>query len=103
MGASAAVDMSNELDESSTRAMVGLWKGFWRGGYNEGDPLDPFGHSSYAQMGFMSVLHVIYQVCIKPNATANNRILEIGCGQGAWTKTMLTAGEVWCLDVNSAE
>jgi len=92
-----------QVDERSTRAMVSLWKGFWKGGYYEGDPLDPFGRSSYAQMGFVSVLHAIYQVCIKPHATSGKRVLEIGCGQGAWTKTMLAAREIWCLDVNSAE
>jgi phospholipid N-methyltransferase len=89
--------------EFSAAEMVALWEGFWKGGYYEGEPLDPFGESSYAQMGFMSVLHAIYQVCIKPNVTPGANVLEIGPGRGAWTKTMLAAEEIWCLDVNTAE
>jgi hypothetical protein len=89
--------------ELSAAEMVALWEGFWRGGYYEGDPFDPFGQSSYAQMGFMSVLHAIYQVCIRPNITPDTRVLEIGPGRGAWTKAMLAAKEIWCLDVNTAE
>jgi phospholipid N-methyltransferase len=89
--------------EFSVSEMVGLWRGFWKGGYWEGDPLDPFGRSSYAQMGFVSVIHAIHQACIKPNVAAGSRVLEIGPGRGAWTKTMLGAKEIWCLDVNTAE
>ena len=87
----------------SAAEMVALWKGFWQGGYYEGDPLDPFGRSSYSQMGFVSVLHAVYQVCIKPNVGSATNVLEIGPGRGAWTKTMLAAREIWCVDVNSAE
>ena len=87
----------------STEEMIGLWRGFWKGGYHEGDPADPFGRSSYAQMGYLSVLHAIYQVCIRPHVSADSKVLEIGPGRGAWTKTMLAAKEIWCLDVNSAE
>jgi phospholipid N-methyltransferase len=87
----------------SVSEMVALWSGFWEGGYYEGDPRDPLGPSSYAQMGFISVLHAIYQTCIKPNIGPDSHVLEIGPGQGAWTKTMLAAKEVWCLDVNTAE
>jgi hypothetical protein len=75
----------------------------WRGGYLEGDPLDPLGASSYADMGYISVLHATYQVCIKPFVTGEARVLEIGPGRGAWTRTMLGAREVWCLDALSAE
>lgn len=83
--------------------MIALWDGFWKGGYFEGDPLDPFGRSSYAQMGYVSVLHAIYQVCIRPNITPGSSVLEIGPGRGAWTRTMLAAKEIWCVDVNTAE
>ncbi|HMF43978.1 MAG TPA: class I SAM-dependent methyltransferase, partial [Polyangia bacterium] len=91
------------LAEMSVAEMVGLWKDFWQGGYYEGDPLDPFGQSSYAQMGFISVLNAIHQACIKPNVTPETHVLEIGPGRGAWTKTMLGAKEIWCVDVNTAE
>ncbi|HXU05220.1 MAG TPA: class I SAM-dependent methyltransferase [Polyangia bacterium] len=87
----------------SAAEMTGLWDGFWKGGYYEGDPLDPFGESSYAQMGFVSVLHAVYQVCIKPYVTSETNVLEIGPGRGAWTKTMLAAKEIWCVDVNTPE
>jgi hypothetical protein len=94
--------MTRPGPELSAAEMVALWKGFWSGGYYEGDPLDPFGRSSYAQMGFVSVLHAIYQVCIRPNVGPETNVLEIGPGRGAWTKTMLAAREIWCVDVNSA-
>src|SRR5262249_43161025 len=83
--APATADMKSDA-EFSVSEMVGLWRGFWKGGYWEGDPLDPFGRSSYAQMGFISVIHAIHQVCIKPNVGAETRVLEIGPGRGAWTK-----------------
>jgi hypothetical protein len=35
--------------------------------------------------------------------TSNTRAVEIGPGRGAWTKTMVHAKEVWCLDALSAE
>src|SRR5262245_21085450 len=95
--------MADVAGEFSAAEMVALWKGFWKGGYYEGDPLDPFGASSYAQMGFVSMLHAIYQVCIRPRVGAATHVLEIGPGRGAWTKTMLAAKEIWCVDVNSAE
>ena len=94
---------SRAAREFSVDEMIALWSGFWSGGYYEGDPLDPFGRSSYFQVGFISVLHAIYQVCIKPNVTEATRVLEIGPGRGAWTKAMLAAKEIWCVDVNTAE
>lgn len=75
----------------------------WRGGYYEGDPLDPMTHSSYGQVGWMSVLHATYLRCIKPYINAQTIALEIGPGRGAWTKTMLAAKEIWVLDAVSAE
>ena len=75
----------------------------WQGGYYEGEPLDPVGPSSYAEFGYMSVLHAVYLMVIKPYVTASSCVLEIGPGRGAWTKTMLHAKEVWCLDAKSRE
>jgi hypothetical protein len=75
----------------------------WEGGAYEGDPLDPMGRSTYGSLGYMSVLHATYLRCIKPYVTPSSVVLEIGPGRGAWTKTMLTAREVWCLDALSAE
>jgi len=83
--------------------LIKLCYGKWKNGYYEGNPLDPYATSSYGKLGFISVLYVIYQICIKPYIKSDSRVLEIGPGRGAWTKVMLPAKEVWCLDVNSAE
>lgn len=82
---------------------VGLFEGKWPGGYFEGDPLDPLGRSSYFQMGYISVLHALYQACVRPHVTPQTIALEIGPGRGAWTKTLLGAKEIWCLDALSAD
>ena len=83
--------------------MIALCNNLWKGGYLEGDPLDPYGESHYQQMGYISFLYAIYQVCIKPYIAPSTNVLEIGCGRGAWTKTMLSAHEIWCLDTQSAD
>jgi hypothetical protein len=77
----------------------------WRGGYYEGDPLDPTSGSSYGAFGYNSVLYTIYLTCIKPYVTPQTVVLEIGPGRGAWTKTFLHLGakEIWCLDAAPAE
>ncbi len=79
------------------------FQGLWRGGYHEGDPLNPLARSGYGQIGYMSVLRVTYLRCIKPYINAETRAIEIGPGRGAWTKTMLAAKEIWALDAMSAE
>ena len=43
------------------------------------------------------------RLCIKPHVGPGTNVLEIGPGRGAWTKAMLAANEIWCLDVNAAE
>ncbi len=88
---------------SSPRADVECFRGLWKGGYHEGFPLDPVSESSYGPLGYMSVLHVIYLTCIRPYVGAETVALEIGPGRGAWTKSLLGAREVWCVDVLSAE
>ena len=79
------------------------FRGRWPGGYHEGDPLDPVGVSSYGELGFLSVLYVVYRYCIKPRVNGDVAVVEIGPGRGAWTRTMLAAREVWALDAVSAE
>jgi len=71
----------------------------WKGGYFEADPLEPLSRSSYGQIGYMSVIHATYLVCIKPYINPDTIALEIGPGRGAWTKTLLSAKEVWAIDV----
>ena len=82
---------------------LATFQDIWPGGYYEGDPLDPMGESSYGSLGYMSVLHATYLCCIKPYVTPASVALEIGPGRGAWTRTLLPAKQVWCLDALSAE
>ena len=89
--------------EERLRSEIGSFQKVWRGGYYEGDPLDPVGASSYREFGYMSILHVVYLTLIRLYVTSSTRVLEIGPGRGAWTKTMLHAAEVWCLDAKPRE
>jgi len=82
---------------------IASFSNLWKGGYYEGDPLNPMSISSYGVLGYISSLYAIYLTCIKPYINENSVVCEIGCGRGAWTKTFLNAKEVWCLDVLSAE
>ena len=75
----------------------------WEGGYFEGDPLDPFAHSYFGRLGYMSILHATYLRCIKPYVKAGTVALEIGPGRGAWTRTMLPAQEIYALDALAEE
>ncbi len=59
--------------------------------------------SSYGLLGYMSILHATYLCCIKPYLTQESVVLEIGPGRGAWTRTFVSAREIWCLDALSAE
>jgi hypothetical protein len=79
------------------------FKKIWQGGYYEGNPLEPLSYSNYHIAGYVSVLHAVYLTCIKPYVSSSTKVLEIGPGRGAWTKTFLNASEVWCLDALSAE
>jgi len=83
------IDLKDELHS---------FNGLWRGGYFEGDPLDPMGVSGYGQLGFVNTLYATYLRCIKPYINANTVALEIGPGRGGWTKTMLSAKEICVLD-----
>lgn len=82
---------------------IDSFENMWKGGYFEGNPLDPMSRSTYNTIGYMSILHVVYLTCIKPYVNGKTVALEIGPGRGAWTKTFLQAEEVWCLDALSAE
>jgi hypothetical protein len=74
----------------------------WEGGFFVGDPLDPM-FSPHGVFGYVGVYHAIYHGCIKPYVTGETTVLELGPGRGAWTRTMLGAREIWCLDALSAE
>lgn len=87
------------------RVELSQFRGLWKGGYYEGDPLDPLSKSSYGPIGFMSVLHATYLRCIRPYVGPTTRVVEIGPGKGAWTRTFVECGanEIWCLDALSRE
>ena len=82
---------------------IAAFEGLWKGGYYEGDPLDPLGRSSFGNYGYISILYATYLVCIRPYINSETRALEIGPGRGGWTKALLPAKEVWTLDALSAE
>jgi hypothetical protein len=82
---------SSQQEGSPPPRLTALWDGFWKGGYYEGDSLDPYGESSYAQNGFVSVIHAVYQVCIKPHVTPRPACWRSVPGRGAWTKAKLEA------------
>lgn len=80
----------------------------WKGGYYQGDPLDPHGENGYGEASFIdgeSVLHRTYRICIEPYVNQDTVALEIGAGRGTFSKpiAMLGAKELWVLEVASAE
>jgi hypothetical protein len=89
--------------ENRLKTEIKAFDGIWQGGYYEGDPLEPVARSNYGQIGYMSILHATYLRCIKPYIKPETVALEIGAGRGAWTRCLLPAKEVWCLDALTAE
>ncbi|MGY0575838.1 class I SAM-dependent methyltransferase [Bradyrhizobium sp. RDM12] len=77
----------------------------WKGGYFEGNPLDPTTSSTYVVYGYNSFLYTTYLVCIKPFVNKSTTVLEIGPGRGAWTKTFVHLGaqKIYCLDAAPPE
>jgi len=85
---------------------VASFRGLWKDGYFDADPLVPFADSSYARddkVGHISVYHATYLYCIQQHVHADTVALELGPGRGAWTKSMLGAKEIWAVDAVSAE
>lgn len=70
----------------------------WKGGYYEGDPMDPKSPSSYGDLSNMSILHATYLRCIKPYISSEKIALEIGPGRGAWSRCMLGFKELHVMD-----
>jgi len=97
------MNSSKPEPQSRLQAELRSFETVWKGGYFEGDPLDPLARSNYRELGYMSVLHVTYLMCIKPYVHEKTVALEIGPGRGAWTRCLLPAREIWCLDALSAE
>jgi SAM-dependent methyltransferase len=88
---------------SMEREVTARFQGIWSGGYREADPLDPLTGSTLYHFGYISVMHAVYLHCIRPYIHPDTAVLEIGCGGGAWTRGMLGAKEIWCLDAKSAQ
>jgi hypothetical protein len=94
--------MDSAIDDRLKGELESFQK-LWRGGYFEGQPLDPLAPSAYHHLGFISILHATYLRCIKPYVTKRSASLEIGPGRGAWTRCLLPSKEVYALDALSAE
>jgi hypothetical protein len=60
-------------------------------------------NTPYGVFGYVGVPYAITQACIRPYISPDTVALEIGPGHGAYTRAMLDAREVWCLDALSAE
>jgi hypothetical protein len=88
--------------EDRLNAELESFQTLWKGGYFEGQPLDPLGPSAYLHMGFISMLHATYLRCVKPYVNAQTVSLEIGPGRGAWTRCLLPSKEIYALDALSA-
>jgi phospholipid N-methyltransferase len=77
----------------------------WKGGYFEGDPLDPMATSGYGVYGYNSSLYTVYLTCIRSRIRPDTTVLEIGPGRGGWTKAFLERGcrHVYAVDAAPAE
>jgi len=84
------------------REELASFQGIWKGGYWAADPLRPQG-SAYAFFGQMGTSHATWLRCIKPYVHEETVALEVGPGRGAWTRTLLGARRVHCMDALSAE
>jgi len=89
-------------NKSDLQSELGSFKNIWHGGFYEGDPLNPY-FGLWGITSFLGVSHALYLGCLKPNVTPSTTVLEIGCGRGAWTRLMLHAKQIYCLDALSVE
>lgn len=88
--------------EQRLRDELQSFRKLWKGGFFVADPLDPMS-SPHDIFGYVGIYHAIWAACIKPYVTAATTALELGPGRGAWTRTLLPAREVWCLDALPAD
>ncbi|WP_426164973.1 class I SAM-dependent methyltransferase [Sandarakinorhabdus sp. DWP1-3-1] len=89
--------------DHGTGAELATFSDLWAGGYCEGDPLNPVATSGYGDLGYISVLHAAHLVCIRPFIKPDTVALEIGPGRGTFTRSLLDAREIWCMDALDAE
>jgi phospholipid N-methyltransferase len=93
------------MNSQRHRSEIEQFRELWKGGYFEGDPLDPMAPSGYGHFGYISSLHATYLRCIRPYVNDRTTVLEIGPGRGAWTKCFIErkAKLILALDALSAE
>lgn len=97
--------MSEDKIKQRLSREIKSFENVWESGYFEGEVLDPIGYSTFGPLGYISVLHALYLMCIKPYLNERSVVLEIGPGRGAFTKAILelNPSETWCLDAKSAQ
>ena len=88
-------------EETDLKAELDSFRDLWPGGYFVADPEQTL--APYLMHSMMGHHHVVYLTCVRPWITPRTHALEIGCGRGAWTRLMLGAEEVTCVDALSAE
>lgn len=89
------------MSSPSLEAHLATFELVWKGGFFSADPLDRM-HSPYGPFGYVGVPYAIAQACIRPYVDGATAV-EIGPGRGAYTRALLPAKELWCLDALSAE
>lgn len=96
--------MNKDIEERLSNE-IKSFKDVWKGGYFESEVLDPVGYSTFGPLGYVSSLHALYLMTIKPYINSKTTVLEIGPGRGAFTKAILKCAprEIICLDAKSAE
>jgi SAM-dependent methyltransferase len=88
-------------DQMRLQAELQSFSNLWRGGFFTADPSDPL--APYWLDGMLGHHHVIYLTCMRPWVGPETSALEIGCGRGAWSRMLLGAKHVVCVDALSAE
>jgi hypothetical protein len=88
--------------ETLLREELQSFRDLWPWGFYAGNPKDPV-FALWGLTSFIGVSHAIYLSCIKPFVKSTSTVVEIGCGRGAWTRLMLDAKKLYCLDALSPE
>lgn len=83
--------------EVELKEELASFQSLWKGGFDsKGKSLEFWGSVS-------SEFDKIVDICISPYINKEVVALEIGCGGGKWTKKLLGAEKIYCLDALSAE
>lgn len=85
-----------------SKSELAVFAEMWPGGFFSGDPGNPI-HGQWGITAMLGIPHAIYLACIKPYVSAQTTVLEIGCGRGAYSRLLLPAKHLYCLDALGAE